>query len=99
MATFEILEEYVHSKRAHIDGGEAVIVEVRNTDTFERLVVKAMMAPPGTELEGGDDLVLRDLAENVSEEGWKIKVLEELDPESVDIAPESDFRKSAGENV
>ena len=96
MAVYEILEEYVHGQRADIDQGNPVTVEVRDRDTFERLVVKAKIAPPGADLEGGEQLVLRDLAENVSADDWKIVVLEELDPESVDIKPVSDFRKDAG---
>ncbi len=96
MAVYEILEEYVHGQRADIDQGNPVTVEVRDRDTFERLVVKAKIAPPGADLEGGEQLVLRDLAENVSADDWKIVVLEELDPESVEIKPVSDFRKNAG---
>lgn len=97
MAVYEILEEYVHAKKNDIDQGKPVIVEVRDTDTFERLLVKAEIAPPGATLEGGDQLVLRDLAENVAADDWSIKVLEELDPEAVDIRPESDFRKNSTE--
>lgn len=97
MAVYEILEEYVHAKKNDIDQGKPVIVEVRDTDTFERLLVKAEIAPPGQTLEGGDQLVLRDLAENVAADDWSIKVLEELDPEAVDIRPESDFRKNSTE--
>lgn len=96
MAGYEILEEYVHGQRADIDQGKPVTVEVRDRDTFERLVVKAKIAPPDADLEGGEQLILRDLAENVSADDWKIVVLEELDPESVDIKPVSDFRKGAG---
>lgn len=99
MTAYEILEEYVHAKKSDIDSGNPVIVEVRDTNTFERRVVKARITPPGKELDGGDDLVLRNLAENVSAEGWKIQVIEELDPEDGDIKPESAFRKDAGSNV
>jgi hypothetical protein len=95
MADYEILEEYVHSQKSDIDQGNPVVVEVRNRDTFERLVVKARISPPGQELKGGERLILRDLAENVSSDEWQIKILEELDPASVDIRPQSDFRKSA----
>lgn len=94
MAVYEILEEYVAAKKADIAAGRPVIVEVRDTDTFERLVVKALVAPPGGALDGADALVLRDLAENVAAAGWQIKVLEEVDPESADIRPQSDYRKS-----
>ena len=96
MAVYEVLEEYIHGQRAEIDQGNPVIVEVRDRDTFERQVVKAKIAAPGTDLEGSDQLILRDLAENVSADDWKIAILEELDPESVDIKPVSDFRKDAG---
>ena len=95
MAVYEILEEYVHAKKNEIDQGKPVIVEIRDTDTFERLIVKAEIGPPGRSIEGGDQLMLRDLAENVAADDWSIKVLEELDPEAVDILPESDFRKNA----
>jgi hypothetical protein len=95
MSVYEVLEEYVHSKMNEINAGSEVIVEVRDTDTFERLTVKAVIAEPGQELEGAAELVLRNLAENIAAEGWHIKIIEELDPESVDITPESDFRRNA----
>lgn len=96
MTVYEVLEEYVHGQRGEIDQGNPITVEVRDRDTFERLVVKAQIAPPGSDLEGGEQLVLRDLAENVSADDWSIVVLEELDPEAVEIKPVSDFRRDAG---
>lgn len=99
MTVFEILDEYVYSIKGDIDQGKDVVVEVRDTDTFERLVVRARIAPPGKNLPDGDSLVLRNLAENVAEDGWTIQVIEELDPESVEIKPQSAFRKDAGPNV
>jgi hypothetical protein len=92
---FEVLEEYVHSQRADIDQGKPVVLEVRNTDTFERLVVRALVAPPGQPLPDAAPLALMNLAENVSSDQWRIRVLEELDPEAVEIRPISDFRKNA----
>ena len=93
MTVFEVLEEYVHAQKSAIDQGQAVVIEVRDTDTFERLVVRAEVGPPERPVEGGDALILRDLAENISAGDWTIRVIEELDPESVDIRPQSDFRK------
>jgi hypothetical protein len=92
---FEVLEEYILSQQSEIDHGQPVVLEVRNTETFERLVVRAVVAPPGRVLEGGAPLALMNLAENVSSDQWSIRVVEELDPESVAIRPVSDFRKSA----
>jgi hypothetical protein len=99
MTVFEVLDEYVYSKRGEIDNGNDVVVEVRDTDTFERLVVRAKIAPPGRSMPGGNPLVLRNLAENVAEDGWTIQIIEELDPESVEIKPQSAYRKDAGPNV
>lgn len=99
MACYEILEEYVESQRSAIDQGTAVVVEVRDTSTFERLVVKALIGPPEQPLDGGDQLILKNLAENVSSDAWTIKVLEELDVEAVAIKPQSHFRKDAGDHA
>jgi|GEM_PF-1462101 len=96
MAVYEVLEEYVYSKKRDIDDGKAIVLEVRDTDTFERRVVKARISPPGRANEDGDKLVLRNLAENVAEEGWTIEIVEELDGDTVESRPESTFRKDAG---
>lgn len=98
MTVYEVLEEYVHEKKSDIDMGNPIIIEVRDTTTFERLIVKAQVAPPDKELQDADDLVLRNLAENVAAVGWKIRVLEELDASAVEIKPVSDFRKDASPN-
>lgn len=95
MTTYEILEEYVHSQRAAIDQGNSVVVEVRDIETFERLTVKARIFPPKSGEEGADTLVLRDLAENIAANDWSISILEEVDSETADIRPQSDYRKSA----
>lgn len=95
MTTYEILEEYVHSQRAAIDQGKSVVVEVRDIDTFERLTVKARIFPPQSSEEGADTLVLRDLAENIAANDWSISIVEEVDSETADIRPQSDYRKSA----
>lgn len=95
MTTYEILEEYVHAQRAAIDQGNPIVVEIRDIATFERLTVKATVFPPNSGGEDADTLVLRDLAENVAADDWKITVLEEVDPETANITPQSDYRKSA----
>jgi len=97
MPEYEVLEEYVHAVRSDIDQGNPVVVEVRDNDTFERLVVRALILPPGKETAGSDRLLLRNLAENVAADNWAIKIVEKLDPESVEIRPQSDYRKQGGE--
>ena len=99
MSAYEILAEYLLTQQSAIDRGEPVVVEVRDTDTFERLVVRAQIVPPGRDLAGSNELVLRNLAENVAARGWRILVLDELDGESVQSVPVSAFRKDAGPNA
>lgn len=95
MTRYEVLEEYIESQRQDIEQGQPIVVEIRDVDTFERLVVRARVGLPGQPSAGGDQLILKNLAENVVSDAWSIQVLEELDPEAVTIRPQSAFRKSA----
>lgn len=95
MVRYEVLEEYIESQRQDIEEGRPVVVEIRDEDTFERLVVKAQIGLPGKPIAGGDQLTLKNLAENIVSDAWTIQVLEELDPEAVAISPKSAYRKSA----
>lgn len=95
MSRYGILEEYVQSQQADINQGKSVVVEVRDLDTFERLITRSLIAPPGTELEDGEPLTVLNLAENVVSDAWKIRVLEELDSDSIESKAQSDYRKSA----
>lgn len=95
MTCYEILEEYIESQRPDIERGNPIVIEIRDINTFERLVVKALIGVPGQPLDGGDSLILKNLAENVVSDQWTIKVLEELDTESVSVQPQSSFRKQA----
>ncbi len=72
--------------RREVTEGEPFVVEVRDLDTFERLVVRALVAQPGTELDDGEDLFVLDWIENRQEEAWSIRILEELDEEEAAAA-------------
>ena len=72
--------------RKEVTEGEPFIVEVRDLDTFERLVVRAVVAQPGTELDDGEDLFVLDWIETRQEEAWSIRILEELDEEEAAAA-------------
>jgi hypothetical protein len=95
MARYGVLEEYVQSQQTDIDQGKSVVIEIRDLDTFERLVVKALISPPEKALENGASLTVLNLAENVVSDAWQICILEELDPELVESKAKSDYRKSA----
>ena len=95
MTRYEILEEYVESQGQDVEQGRPVIVEIRNSDTFERLIVKALIGRPGQPITDGDCLVVKNLAENVVSDQWTIKLIEELEPEALGSTAQSAFRKNA----
>lgn len=78
---FEAYIGYVAERDAQAESGEPVVLEVRDLDTFERLVVRAVIAKPGVQLDGGDALWIVDWVEAKQPDPWSIKVLEELEEE------------------
>jgi hypothetical protein len=72
--------------RKEVASGEPFVVEVRDLDTFERLVVKAVVAEPPNTLEGGDELWVLDYVESRLEKPWSIQVLEELDEDAAEAS-------------
>lgn len=87
--------------RKEILEGEPFVIEVRDLDTFERLIVRARVAQTADALPQGDELQVLDWTEARLEDKWAIEVLEELDEEAAaaersDIG-ESDLKASAEE--
>jgi hypothetical protein len=80
------LTDDAQETRKEIASGEPLVVEVRDLDTFERLVVKALVGEPGSPVEGGDELWVLDWVEARMEQPWSIKVLEELDEDDAEAA-------------
>ena len=72
--------------RKEVTEGKPFVVEVRDLDTFERLVVRAVVAQPGADLDDADELFVLDWIENRQEEPWSIRVIEELDEEESEAA-------------
>jgi hypothetical protein len=96
---FEAYIGYVAEKDAEAESGEPIKLEVRDLDTYERLIVRAIVAKPGAELEGSDLLWILDWVEARQEQPWRIRVLEELEEEDAtnlrsDIS-ESDLKEQA----
>ncbi len=100
---FEAYIGYVADKDKEVEAGDPVVVEVRDLDTFERKIVRAVIAKPGQSLADSDQLWILDWVESRMTEPWGIRVLEELDPEEVsagrsDIS-EEDLRFAAEESL
>jgi len=79
--------------RVEITEGKPFVLEVRDMDTFERLVVRAVVSDSADALEGGDELWVLDWIENKLEAPWTIRVLEELEEEDIE-ADRSDVTQS-----
>jgi len=66
--------------------GEPLVLEVRDLDTFERLVVKAIVAEPPNVVDEGQELWVLDWIEAKLEKPWSIRILEELDEDAAAAA-------------
>lgn len=96
---FEAYVGYLAEKEADIAAGTPIVIEVRDLETFERKIVRALVTKerPGP---GADELWVLDWIEARGAEPWSIKVLEELEEgaaERSDIG-EDDLRAAATES-
>jgi hypothetical protein len=79
--------------RSEVNTNEPLVLEVRDLDTFERLVVKALVSDSPDGVEEGDELWVLDWVENKLDAPWSIKVLEEVAEEDIE-AERSDVTDS-----
>lgn len=80
------LKDEEQETKPEILAGEPLILELRDLDTFERLVVRAVVAEPPNSLEGGDDLWVVDWIESRLDQPWSIRVIEELGEDAAEAA-------------
>jgi hypothetical protein len=80
------LTDNAQAVRQEVKAGEPFVLEVRDTDTFERLVVRAQVADQPDAIEGGEPLWVLDWIENRMESPWTIRVLEEVDEDAAETA-------------
>ncbi|HJP39636.1 MAG TPA: hypothetical protein QF499_11000 [Gammaproteobacteria bacterium] len=80
------LKDEDHETKPEIVSGEPLVLEVRDLDTFERLVVRAIVAESPNALDDGDELWVLDWIESKLEKPWSIQVLEELDEDAAETA-------------
>ncbi len=78
---FEAYIGYVADRDAQIDAGEPLTLEVRDLETYERKIVRAVVAKPGATLADSDDLWILDWVEARQNDPWRIRVIEELEEE------------------
>jgi len=89
--------------RREVVAGEPFVIELRDLDTFERLLVRAIVAEPPAKVESGQELWVLDWVENRMPVAWSIRVLEEIDPDAVEAArsdiTEADRTAAADESL
>jgi len=89
--------------RREVLEGEPFVIELRDLDTFERLVVRALVAQPPAAVEDGQELWVLDWVENRQAVPWSIRVLEEIGEEQLEAArsdiTEADRTAAADESM
>jgi hypothetical protein len=97
---YEAYIGYLDDHGKEIAGGEPFVLEVREQATFERKVVRAIVAESEGDLPGGEPLWITDWVEKRQEKPWSIRVLEELEEGSAVRADvgEDEVRASAEES-
>lgn len=79
---YEAYIGYLDEQRDAMKAGEPVVIEVRDRDTFERKIVRAIVSEEQGSLPGGDELWVVDWIETAAPLAWSIRILEELDPDA-----------------
>ena len=69
---------YLAEHKAEIESGSPFILEVMDTDKFEKKVVKAIVAQSPEALPDGQDLWIRDEKAELAPTPWRIKIIQEI---------------------
>ena len=75
---FEVYQMYLEDCVPDIEAGKDVVLEVRDLAEFSRKVVRAKIARNLDDLPDCQQLWVRNLKDEVTDECWAIKVVEEL---------------------
>ena len=68
---------YLDERKAEIERGEPIEVQVVDREIFETKVVKAIVAKSSEALPDGQDLWIKNEREELDPTPWKIKIIEE----------------------
>lgn len=84
---FEVFHTFLESNADKISNGENILLEVTDLDTVSKLTVKAIVKvrTEDEDSEAWKDLWIRDEHDKILPDRWKVKILEELDPDEVEV--------------
>ena len=69
---------YLEEHKVEIEEGKPFVLEVMDTDKFEKKVVKAIVAKSREALPDGQDLWIRDEKAELAPTPWRIEIIEEI---------------------
>ena len=69
---------YLEEHKAEIEEGKPFVLEVMDTEKFEKKVVKAIVAKSPEALPDGQDLWIRDEKAELAPTPWRIRIIEEI---------------------
>lgn len=85
MSEYTIFEVYIARNYNDIMEGKEIVCEVLSREEGVTKVVKARIAGTKDELNNGDELLVKRESGEWKDEEWFIEVIEELDPDDVDL--------------
>lgn len=78
---YEVYEAYLIGHEEEIEAGKELVLEIKNFEDFQRLVVRAIVSKSFDAIPEAEKLWVRDYKEDTIKhtEPWAIKIIEELD--------------------
>lgn len=78
---YEVYEGYIDGHEQEMAEGTPFIIEIRDLETFTRMIVKAIVSREKDAVPDGSPLWIKDYGDEIVPEPGSIKILEELDDE------------------
>lgn len=78
---YEVYEGYLDGHEQEMAEGTPFILEVRDLETFTRMIIKAIVSREKDSIPGGSPLWFKDYSDEIVPQPGSIKILEELDDE------------------
>ena len=75
---YEVYWMYVEDLLEEIKQDQEVVLEVRDLSEFTRKVVRAQVKENAEDLPGAEQLWIRNLKDEITDQCWAIKIVEEL---------------------
>ena len=82
---YAIFEVYLASNWDDIKAGKPMLCEVQSLDDALVHIVKAEIAESIENLPGGEELIIKTEDGNFKSDKWAIKIIEEYDPDEVEL--------------